>query len=85
MSKTIHLCLDVKGVLLNWKKKQFSKMFQHEDGSFYTADEAKRTLLDELALGHEVLPIGKCDNFDYKTGCKGHTDKEVFNIIKKGD
>jgi hypothetical protein len=36
------------------------------------ADEAKRELLNQLAMGRKVLPIGDCDNFSYETGCPGH-------------
>jgi hypothetical protein len=29
-------------------------------------------LMDELAQGHEAIPFSECDNWDWKTGCKGH-------------
>jgi len=47
-------------------------MLTDDDGKRLTAEEAKEYLLDELAKGHEVLPLGECTNFDWKTGCKGH-------------
>jgi hypothetical protein len=81
MPTYIHMSLSVKGALMNFSKKDLSRMFKHEDGRRYTADEAKKTLLDELSQGHEFIPIGKCDNFDYKKGCMGHKS-EVVNIIK---
>lgn len=28
--------------------------------------------MDKLAAGHEVIPVGDCDNFDFKEGCQGH-------------
>ena len=29
--------------------------------------------MDELGLGHEVLPtVDDCEGFDYKEGCQGH-------------
>ncbi|HMM31602.1 MAG TPA: hypothetical protein PKB13_07480 [Clostridia bacterium] len=37
-----------------------------------TAAQVRSALMDELDAGHECIPIGDCDNFDYKTGCNGH-------------
>lgn len=73
------MCLSVKGALSNWKLKDFRKMFRHEDGSFYTPQEAKEALIEELALGHDVIPMGNCDNFDYKKGCLGHAQAPAEN------
>jgi hypothetical protein len=42
------------------------------DGTRYTVDELRDALMDELSKGHEKIPTGDCDNFDYKTGCRGH-------------
>ena len=36
------------------------------------SDEARDVLMDELANGHDFIPFGHCDNFDFKSGCKGH-------------
>jgi hypothetical protein len=70
-----HAFLSVRGALTNWPKRMFKNMFKHDDGRTMTADEAKSTLLDELSKGHEVIPYGDCDNFDFKKGCQGHPDK----------
>lgn len=37
-----------------------------------TPSEAHDALCDELAKGHEVIPCGSCDSWDYVTGCPGH-------------
>ncbi len=77
MSRTIHVCLSVRGAL-NWTKAEMKRMAPSitVDGKkLRTADEVKNFLLDELSKGHEVLPFGDCDNFDWKTGCKGHENK----------
>ena len=74
MSRKTHLCLSVRGAL-NWSKAEMKRMASSitVDGKqLKTADEVRNFLLDELAQGHEVLPFGDCDNFDWKTGCKGH-------------
>lgn len=75
MAKTVttHLCVDIRGVLLNWKDDDIAGMFKNDDGTPMSAREVKITLMDELLKGHKVLPIGdKCDNFSYEDGCQGH-------------
>ncbi|MFP3564748.1 hypothetical protein [Paraburkholderia sp. SIMBA_030] len=76
-SRQFHMCLDVRGALTNWKKKDFRHMFKHADGRTMTPDEAKAQLLEELSKGHNFIPYGKCDNFDHKEqGCMGHPVNE---------
>lgn len=41
-----------------------------------TVPEVKNFLREQLDMGRECLPFGDCDNFDYKTGCKGHFVEE---------
>lgn len=76
MKTTYHMGLDVKGVLKNWKPSQLKGLLNHPDGKSMTADEVKDVLLNELSKGHEMLPIGECDKFDYKSGCLGHPKEE---------
>lgn len=76
MCKTIHCCISVRG-MLNWPNSEAKRMLRSitkGDGMPYRdVSEFRNALMDELAQGHEVLPMSKdCDNFDYKTGCKGH-------------
>lgn len=70
MGKIIHSGLDVRGAL-KWPKGKLKGMFKHESGRPMTAEEARNILLDELAEGHEILPLGPCGNWDWKTGCQG--------------
>lgn len=73
--KTIHICQSIVGPLRTWTKRDWTKATKYmkrSDGSRYTADELKDAFLAELAQGREVIPIGECDNFDWKVGCKGH-------------
>jgi hypothetical protein len=63
--------------MLNWSPSYAKRMlsrFTKQDGSAYTrVDELRSSLMDELAMGHEVLPLGgACEGFDYKQGCPGH-------------
>lgn len=69
--------LSVRGALLNWSDQDLVAMLKREDGSKLTPREAKERLLDQLAQGHEKIPMGECDNWDWKEGCLGHEKKEA--------
>lgn len=71
-ARSYHMALDVRGFLMRAKRREYKNMLKHESGRPMTEDEAKMALLDELAKGHEFIPYGKCDNFDFKSGCLGH-------------
>ena len=64
--RKFHMCLSVRGAL-KWPLKDLADLFEGK-----SAGEAQDFLMDELSKGHEVFPIGDCDNFDYKKGCQGH-------------
>jgi hypothetical protein len=67
--------LSVRGAL-TWSGREFRSkivpMFTNDDGSPATEHDARNYLFDELSKGHEIIPIGECDNWDWKTGCQGH-------------
>ena len=81
MSKIIHLCVSIRGVL-NWNDKELTRLYKgcitNDDGKILvTAHEIRNALYDELAKGHDVLPTSDdCVGFDYKKGCPGHETKE---------
>ena len=66
--KSYHMCLDIRGIIRN---KSF-KGFTDDNGKPMSKDAVLSALMDELAKGRRVIPLGKCDNFDYQTGCNGH-------------
>jgi hypothetical protein len=77
----MHMCISVRG-MLNWNRTETRrnlKSITKNDGTRYTSiEEFRNDMMDELSKGHEVLPMGKCDNFDYKKGCLGHDEgKEI--------
>ena len=74
--KTIHVCLSIRGAL-KWPKRLLKGLFQYEDGRTMSADEAREHLMDMLSEGKEVLPMGECEGFSFKTGCPGHERPEV--------
>lgn len=81
MSKTMHMCISVRGVLSRTDaqiKREWSGVITNDAGKkLYSVMEIREAFFDELAKGHEVIPFGKCDNFDYKTGCRGHEKPEI--------
>jgi hypothetical protein len=83
MTKKFHLCQSVTGPLRNWTKRDWkaaTRWITREDGSKFMADELKDLFLEELSKGHKVIPIGKCDNFDWKEGCLGHTTDDKARL-----
>jgi len=76
VSRHVHICVSVRS-LLNWTKRETKRnltSITKLDGTpFSGVEEFRNMLMDELAEGHEVLPIGyACEGFDYKKGCPGH-------------
>lgn len=70
MGKILHMCLDVRGAL-NWPKHKLKGMLKTDSGKKLTPDEVRTYLMDCLADGSEVIPIGTdCTNFDKKLGCQ---------------
>jgi len=74
MTVTRHLSLNIKGCIRN--NKDLSGLFNDEEGNLLSHNEALLYLNDCIAEGKRVLPMGKCDLFDYQTGCPGHPQPE---------
>lgn len=76
---TYHAALDVRSYL-KAPKKALRRLFRHPSGKrSMTPDEARDVLIDELAKGHEFIPFGQCDHFDFKMGYKGHPSGTATN------
>lgn len=73
MSRTFHVCLDVRGWLKHAKfPADYKVMLKHTDGRSMTPDEARDSLMDALASGYEVLPTStECGNPCAMAGCTG--------------
>lgn len=66
-----HFCLSVRGAL---KNRDFAG-FVNDDGSKASHEQVQDFLMDQLAMGREVIPISPdCKGFDYKNGCPGHEE-----------
>jgi len=76
MKTRIHMCQSISGPLKNWSGKQWNDACDYitkDDGSRWRCGEELEHHFQELLdKGIECVPLGDCDNFDYKTGCKGH-------------
>ena len=74
----MHMCISVRGVLLKSDRELVSEWgngaVTNNGKECLTAHDIREAFFDELAQGREVVPFGKCDNFDYKAGCKGHAE-----------
>ena len=79
MSKIIHMGISVRG-LLGKSEAQLKKIMRacsKDDGSDYlNVFEFRNDLCDLIADGKEVIPMGCCDNWDYKEGCQGHEEQK---------
>ncbi len=75
VSKTIHMCLDLRGALTNWGPRQTRGVLRDESGRALSHREVREWLLDQMQMGRKVVPYGKpCEGFSYETGCPGHEE-----------
>lgn len=76
-TKTVlHMSLSVRGAL-NWPKRKLRIFTDKATGRQANPDQVRSWLMDELAQGHEVIPLTgsePCEGFDFKTGCPGHRE-----------
>jgi hypothetical protein len=69
-----HMSCNIAGLIRNTGKKSMKGFFTMDNGKDCTNKEARDYLQECLSKGWRVIPFnGKCDNFDYQTGCPGHT------------
>lgn len=87
MSTITYMCLSVRGFIRNSKfPRDYRGVFKHNDGRPMSPNEARDTLLDEIAKGHHVIPLSphcanpctrpNCAGFNYGEGggCPGHPE-----------
>lgn len=71
------MALSIRGAL-KWSKRELRDLAKsivvNGKRRCSTAEDARQFLLDRLSEGKELLPMGKCDGFDYRTGCPGHEE-----------
>lgn len=67
-TRTVHMAMNIRGCLRNRSFNGFTKL----DGSPMSQSEAQEGLMQLLADGYELMPIGECPDFDKVKGCPGH-------------
>lgn len=78
--KTLHMCISIRGILLWPKRKQAqaAKGFLVNGKPCGSRVNMVQHLLDLIAQGYEVLPLGEpCEGFDKVNGCPGHEQTEA--------
>lgn len=74
LPRIVHCCIDIRGMLW-WPKRRLRGLMVDDAGKRLTPEQAREYLLDQIALGRRVLPLGgECEGFSYETGCPGHQE-----------
>jgi len=75
-SRTVYMCMSVRGGIRNLQalRKNARTYMTDDHGRVLSRDEAINAMMDELAKGHETIPMGPqcanpCTNAD--KGCTG--------------
>ncbi len=76
----MHLCLSIEGAIRN--AKEWRGCISVNGKTLETVKEVRDYMRGQLTLGRKVLPMCKCSNFDYQTGCKGHDKPEAWLTAK---
>jgi hypothetical protein len=91
MMKTTYMCMSVRGAIRNISTQRGKRTgLQDDKGRPLNKEQAISALMDELAKGHETIPMGakcgnpcgnsdKCKGFDFGEhgGCPGYEVDEV--------
>ena len=72
---TIHMGQSIRGALM-LSDEQLTGWVLDDDGKILSPDAARRAFMEELSKGREVIPYGKCDLWDFRTGCPGHPARD---------
>jgi protein gp37 len=84
-SSTMHMALDIEGVLRN-PRKWLQDACRDDEGRLLTVDEAVAELKKLRDAGAKRVPLGTgCDQFDDQTGCKGHPEPRLDWVIVGGE
>lgn len=81
MSKVIHsihhMCIDISGYLRRYRFKNFADGWTLPDGTKPSRGHLRDWLRLQLHEGKRVLPLERCEGFNYQTGCPGHIQTDV--------
>lgn len=63
--------------------KEAAAFITREDGSAYRdVHELQEEFMTLLSQGVEQVPMAPCDDFDPKTGCRGHAVQENSHTLQ---
>lgn len=101
MGKSVYICMSVRGGIrhLQGLRKNAKTYMTDDQGRALSRDEAINAMMDELAKGREVIPMGRhcgnpclnadkgCTGFDYGEGggCPGYCTETEVNGNQSGD
>ena len=69
-----NMSVSIEGLLAmsDARIKRILNSVKDDEGNQPTLEEFKKYLNHEWAIGHRLLPVPECDNFDPVKGCLGH-------------
>jgi hypothetical protein len=69
-----HLSVSIAGWLKNHARSKPNRFteFEDDDRGPLMVSEVRAMMKMAQSEGKRVLPCGKCDNFDFQSGCLGH-------------
>lgn len=76
-----HCCMSIEGAISN--AKTLKGCITVDGYTLQTVKEIRDFMKGELAKGRKVLPMCKCSNFCYLTGCQGHKRPEAWIELKR--
>lgn len=73
-----HMSVSIEGLLAmsDARMKRILNSVKDDEGNQPTLEEFKKYLNYEWAIGHRLLPVPECDNFDPVKGCLGHDEQK---------
>lgn len=73
-----HMSVSIEGLLAmsDARMKRMLNSVKDENGNQPTLQEFRKYLNKEWSIGHRLLPVPECDNFDPVLGCLGHPPVE---------
>ena len=75
-----HFNMNIQGAIEN--ARDLKGCITVDGKTLNTVAEIRKFLRGQLAMGRKCLPMGRCSNFDYQTGCKGHEHPEEWLKLK---
>lgn len=71
-----HFSMNIQGAIEN--ARDLKGCITVDGKTLNTVAEIRKFLRGQLVLGRKCLPVSRCSNFDYQTGCKGHEHPEKW-------